>query len=130
MNIKKADAKGRIMVGDEGEHYWTERKDDGTIVLHPLRVPEMPTLEGEALRAIYWEPSARRSQPERIYIHSVIGGNGAQSADWVANLANELRVPVVIDGSGMGGSLAQLLSDKVERGTLTRHRAARRGGVG
>ena len=118
MDIKKADSKGRITVGAQGEHYWTETREDGTIVLHPLNIPEFPQVDNDALRAVYWDVAAGIHRPDRILINSVIGGSLYGNSDWVAKIANDLKVPVVIRAVGVGAGAADLLVPQVEKGVI------------
>jgi hypothetical protein len=117
MEIRKADSKGRVTVSMDGEVYSVLRNDDGSITLIPVKIPSPPVLDNNSLRAIYWEPAARPSQPDRVYIHSVIGGSITSNADWVAKLANELMVPVVVSSAGVGAAALSYLSaeDRVAR---------------
>lgn len=115
MEIRKADAKGRVTVGEDGKHYWSRTEPDGTIILTPVTIPDPPKMDPKAIRAVYWNPSAT-SKPDQVVIHSVLGGNMVYNAEWVAKIANELKVPVVVNSTGMGGAVADILTEKVDRG--------------
>lgn len=109
MDIRKADSKGRVIVGIEGVSYQVVSNEDGSKTLYPIQIPTPPHLDNQALRALYWEPASRPSQPDRIYIHSVIGGSIKSNAEWVARITNELLIPVVVTSTGVGAAATDYL---------------------
>ena len=117
MEIRKADSKGRVTVGIDGEIYQVVRHEDGTMTLSPVKIPEPPQMENTALRALYWDPAARSTQPDRVYIHSVLTGGIQQSADFLAGIANTLKIPIVVKVGGAATAAADYLAEgnRVER---------------
>lgn len=106
MEIKKTDSKGRIVLGDEGI-YSVHRHDDGSISLQPIpEVPHPPTMAGDTMRAVYVDYAhPRSSQPPVVTIFSQL----PEPAKFIARIAEECGVPIVVDGWGYGSGLAEVL---------------------
>lgn len=123
MDIKKADSKGRLTVGEDGKVYSVEKHGNGAITLHPINIPAPGEDLNPAtdLRAIYWDPSGS-SRPDTVTIYSVLGGGLKANAEMVARWANELKVPVVVNGYGYGAAAADILREKAEYDVIEKRR--------
>lgn len=111
MEIRKADSKGRLTVGDDGQIYSVTRHEDGTLTLRPVKIPEPPKMDNHSLRALYWDPAARASHGDHVFIHSVLPyGDVTKNADYIAEIANFLKIPVVVKAVGLGRAAADYLA--------------------
>jgi hypothetical protein len=113
MEIRKADSKGRVSVGEDGQAYSVSRHEDGTLVLTPVVIPEPPKMEPRALHALYWDVSVGGDQPDWIFVNSPLPGESIrESADFVAGIANSLNIPVVVKGGGLGSLASDYLASE------------------
>lgn len=118
MDIKKADSKGRVMVGDDGQVYSVHKGEGGVITLYPVKFPEVPKADSSDFRAVYYDPSRGGIAPDRVYIVSTLGGSSKSNAEYVADIANYLKVPVVVRAHGMGALAVDVLQDIVDRDVI------------
>lgn len=117
MEIKKADSKGRISVGQDGVPYSVERHENGSVTLHPIKLLSAVKPDFETMRAVYVEPSMRRSTPSTITIFSQVP---TDPYEYVAKIANECKVPVVVNAAGIGVAWVDMLNGRVDRGVIER----------
>lgn len=114
MEIKKADSKGRVTVGQDGQVYSVKRHEDGSLTLFPVKIPNPPRIENGSFQAIYWDPAEGAGIPDRLYIHTYLDSRRLEKCQWVAALANELELPVVVEVGGTSGAIADYLDTITE----------------
>src|SRR6185437_11544339 len=114
MNIRTADAKGRIKVTNPGGSYVQETREDGTIVLIPLVKPEY-TAEG---------PYGPNPTPG-VYAEVMTGGVARMTVVYPAQRyqldavcedasrsARNIKLPLVVNTSGVSGALFDLIRER------------------
>jgi hypothetical protein len=106
--IKTPDEKGRMSVGMKGMPYSVHEKEDGTILLNPVKIPDPPEFEREDMRAIYVNVGRG---VDTVSIYST-WGNAALLAEGVAELAEKLNIPVVVDVAGIGSAVGDMIANK------------------
>jgi hypothetical protein len=112
MDIKKADSKGRLTVGEEGVVYSVHRNDDDSMMLIPLSIPTPPILEAGDMRAVYVNPSTGPIRPSVVTIYSAFP-NSAELARFVAETCEWLMIPAVVNVLGVGGGIADMLEARL-----------------
>ena len=104
--IRTTDSKGRLSLGESGRSY-SLREEGGHVVLTPIEVPHPPVLSNEAVRGVYIHMEAMTSHADTLTLYSKMGAKPL--ADLAAQLSKSEMVPVIVDTTGVGAGVADLL---------------------
>lgn len=110
MEIRKADAKGRIVAGKAGMAYSVIRGAGGVVELFPISIPVVPSLGGEgAMPGVYVSAARYPLDSSTVTIVASLG-TLADIAELCTSLASSFGVPVVCDAAGVSAGVGDIIT--------------------